>query len=153
MAGYFRDPAASAAVLTPDGWLRTGDLGRRDPDGALFLVGRAKELIIRSGFNVYPPDVEAALNAHPDVVQAAVVGRPVKGNEEILAFVELTPGSRLTRVALADFAAARLAAYKRPQHLFVLDRIPATATGKLRKHVLAALADGLIETDGGWTQT
>ena len=152
MAGYYRDPAASAAVLTTDGWLRTGDLGRRDPDGALFLVGRAKELIIRSGFNVYPPDVEAALNAHPDVVQAAVVGRPVKGNEEILAFVELTPGSRLTRVELSDFAASRLAAYKRPQHLFVLDRIPATSTGKLRKHVLAALADGLIGTDGGWTR-
>ncbi|MFZ4530999.1 MAG: class I adenylate-forming enzyme family protein [Alsobacter sp.] len=153
MAGYYRDPAASAAVLTGEGWLRTGDLGRRDPDGALFLVGRSKELIIRSGFNVYPPDVEAALNAHPDVVQAAVVGRAVKGNEEILAFVELTPGSQLTRAALADFAATRLAAYKRPQHLFVLDRIPATSTGKLRKHVLAALADGLIETDGGWTRT
>ena len=79
MKGYYRDPDATAATITPDGWLRTGDLGRRGPDRNLFLVGRVKELIIRSGFNVYPPEVETALNAHPDVVQSAVVGRRVLG--------------------------------------------------------------------------
>jgi len=144
MKGYYRDPAASAATITPDGWLRTGDLGRRDPDGNLFLVGRVKELIIRSGFNVYPPEVETALNAHPDVVQSAVVGRRVSGNEEVIAFVETMPGSVIDEATLKAFVRDRLAPYKRPQHVFVMARMPASATGKVQKHALAALADELI---------
>src|SRR5690606_12392023 len=75
MKGYYRDPEQTAATLTDDGWLRTGDLGIQDAEGKLTIVGRSKELIIRSGFNVYPTEVEGAINAHPDVLQSAVVGR------------------------------------------------------------------------------
>jgi long-chain acyl-CoA synthetase len=130
--------------VTSDGWLRTGDLGRRAPDGNLFLVGRVKELIIRSGFNVYPPEVETALNAHPDVVQSAVVGRRVLGNEEVIAFVETAPGSTADETTLKTFVIDRLAPYKRPEHIFVLERMPASATGKIQKHALVALAEALI---------
>jgi long-chain acyl-CoA synthetase len=144
MKGYYRDHEATAATITPDGWLKTGDLGRRDPDGNLFLVGRAKELIIRSGFNVYPPEVETALNAHPDVVQSAVVGRRVSGNEEVVAFVEVMPGSTVDERTLKQFVGERLAAYKRPQHIFVMERMPASATGKVQKHMLVALAEEMI---------
>ncbi|MDQ4060933.1 MAG: AMP-binding protein [Pseudomonadota bacterium] len=144
MKGYYRDPAATAAAITAEGWLRTGDLGRRGPDGALYLVGRAKELIIRSGFNVYPPEVEAALNAHPQVVHSAVIGRPVSGNEEVIAFVEAVPGSGLDEPGLKAFVAERLAPYKRPQRIFVVDRMPAGATGKVHKHLLARLAEELL---------
>lgn len=144
MKGYYRDPAATAAALTPDGWLRTGDLGRRAPDGYLHLVGRVKELIIRSGFNVYPPEVEAALNAHPDVVQSAVVGRRVSGNEEVIAFVEVTPGASTDEAALKAFVRDRLAPYKRPERVFVVERMPASATGKIQKHALTLMADTLM---------
>ena len=144
MKGYYRDPGATAAAVTPEGWLRTGDLGRRAADGNLFLVGRAKELIIRSGFNVYPPEVETALNAHPDVVQSAVVGRRVSGNEEVVAFVEVMPGSTVDEAELKKFVGERLAAYKRPQHVFVVGRMPASSTGKVQKHMLVALAEEMI---------
>ncbi len=73
MLGYYRDPEQTLAAITEDGWLKTGDLARQDPDGALHIVGRSKELIIRSGFNVYPVEVEQVLNAHRDVVQSAVI--------------------------------------------------------------------------------
>lgn len=148
MLGYYRDEAATRDAITSEGWLRTGDLARREPDGALFLVGRAKELIIRSGFNVYPPEVETALNAHPCVVQAAVIGRPVSGNEEVIAFVEVLPGSSVDELAMRAFAAERLAPYKRPQRIFVVERMPASATGKVQKHMLARLAETLVAERG-----
>lgn len=141
MKGYYRDPSATAATVTRDGWLKTGDLCRRDPDGALFLVGRSKELIIRSGFNVYPPEVETALNAHPAVTHTAVVGRRVSGNEEVIAFVEVAPGAAVDEAALKDFVRDRLAPYKRPQRVFIVDAMPASATGKVQKHRLALLAE------------
>lgn len=144
MKGYYRDPAATAAALSPDGWLRTGDLGRRAPDGYLHLVGRVKELIIRSGFNVYPPEVEAALNAHPEVVQAAVVGRRVSGNEEVIAFVEVTPDATVDEGVLKAFVRDRLTPYKRPERVFILANMPASATGKIQKHALTLLAQTLM---------
>jgi len=144
MKGYYRDPAATAAALTRDGWLRTGDLGRRGPDGYLYLVGRAKELIIRSGFNVYPPEIEAALNQHPEVVQSAVVGRRVSGNEEVIAFVEMTPGASADEAALKAFVRERLAPYKRPERIFVVEQMPATSTGKIQKHALTLMAESLM---------
>ena len=92
MRGYYRAPDLTAKAIDPDGWFNTGDLARFEGD-ALFIVGRTKEMIIRSGFNVYPAEIEAVLSTHPDVVQCAVVGRPVEGNEEIVAFVQLLKGS------------------------------------------------------------
>jgi acyl-CoA synthetase (AMP-forming)/AMP-acid ligase II len=143
MKGYYRDKAATDAAVTADGWLKTGDVCRQDPDGALFLVGRCKELIIRSGFNVYPPEVETALNAHPLVTHCAVVGRRVPGNEEVIAFVEIIPGSKVSEDDLKNFVHDRLAPYKRPQRIFIVTAMPASATGKIQKHHLVATAERL----------
>src|SRR6266571_2740903 len=140
MRGYYRDPALTARTIDPEGWLNTGDIARRDPDGALFIVGRTKELIIRSGFNVYPIEVESVLNAHPAVSQSAVIGRPVDGNEEVVAFVELSPGGTATPEEIARFAAERLAPYKRPAEVVILPALPTAATGKILKHRLRAMA-------------
>ena len=93
MRGYYRAPDLTAKAIDSEGWFNTGDLARFDGD-CLYIVGRTKEMIIRSGFNVYPAEVEAVLNSHKDVVQSAVVGRAVDGNEEIVAFVQLMQGSQ-----------------------------------------------------------
>ena len=140
MRGYYRDPRATAAALRAGGWLATGDLARIDPDGAVHIEGRLKELIIRSGFNVFPVEVEAVLNAHPDVSQSAVVGREVEGNEEVVAFVEPAPGAAVDPEALLAFAAASLAPYKRPCEVIVLEKLPAAASGKILKARLKEMA-------------
>lgn len=135
MRGYYRAPELTAKVLDADGWLKTGDLGKIDDQGRLHVVGRTKELIIRSGFNVYPPEVEAALNDHPDVVQCAVIGRARDGNEDVLAFVQ--PRHKdLDPAQLADFVSGTLSAYKRPTAIFIVDALPAAPTGKILKHRL-----------------
>jgi len=145
MRGYYRAPEATAAVIDADGWFNTGDLARFEDD-ILYIVGRTKELIIRSGFNVYPPEVEAVLNEHPAVVQSAVIGRPVPGNEEVVAYVQLLPGSIATPADLMAHAARLLAPYKRPFEIIVLDTLPAASTGKILKHRLAdAARDRAIE--------
>ena len=94
MLGYYRAPDLTAKAIDPDGWFLTGDLARLEGD-ALFIVGRSKEMIIRSGFNVYPAEVEAVLNSHEAIVQSAVVGRQVDGNEEVVAFVQLLNGDAI----------------------------------------------------------
>src|SRR6516164_6826542 len=145
MRGYYRAPEATAAVIDAEGWFNTGDLARFEDD-VLYIVGRTKELIIRSGFNVYPPEVEAVLNEHPAVVQSAVIGRPVPGNEEVVAYVQLLPGSIATPADLMAHAARLLAPYKRPFEIIVLDTLPAASTGKILKHRLAdAARDRAIE--------
>ncbi|SDC35136.1 Acyl-CoA synthetase (AMP-forming)/AMP-acid ligase II [Massilia sp. PDC64] len=141
MRGYYRNPEATAAALRPAGWLNTGDMARQGPDGALFIVGRTKELIIRSGFNVYPLEVETVLNAHPCVTQSAVVGRVVAdGNEEVVAFVQLDPRRKPSEAELRAWAAERLAPYKRPARIVMLDALPAAANGKVLRHVLKTMA-------------
>ncbi|MDR5761824.1 AMP-binding protein [Caballeronia sp. LZ035] len=139
MLGYYRDPAQTSATITPEGWLRTGDLARFEK-GNLYIVGRCKELIIRSGFNVYPAEVEQILNGHPAVLHSAVIGRRVEGNEEVLAFVELRPGAQCVELELADWTSARLAPYKRPATITILDALPASASGKVLKHRLSTAA-------------
>ncbi|MBM7069648.1 class I adenylate-forming enzyme family protein [Actibacterium sp. 188UL27-1] len=146
MAGYYRDPARTAEVMTDDDYFRTGDLARIGPDGALHIVGRLKELIIRSGFNIYPPEIEAMLTRHNDVYQAAVIGRHVPGNEEVLAFV-ITNGN-VTEATICAWLKEQLAAYKIPQHILIVDAYPVAATGKILKHKLVAhFADLLAERD------
>jgi acyl-CoA synthetase (AMP-forming)/AMP-acid ligase II len=139
MRGYYRAPEATAAVIDAEGWFNTGDLARFEDD-ILYIVGRTKELIIRSGFNVYPPEVEAVLNEHPAVAQSAVIGRSVPANEEVVAFVQLMPGSTATPADLIAHAAQLLAPYKRPSEIIVLDALPAASTGKVLKHRLAEVA-------------
>lgn len=140
MKGYYRAPEETAAAINSEGWFNTRDLARFE-DGNLFIVGRTKDLIIRFGFNVYPAEVEAILNAHPAVAQSAVIGRAAGGTEEILAFVELSPGSHLTATDLAEYAAKHLAAYKRPTEVRILPSMPLTASGKIAKSELAKMTD------------
>ena len=135
MKGYYRNPQATQAALQ-DGWFRTGDLGRYDADGNLHIAGRSKELIIHGGFNVYPPEVEAALNDHPQVIQSAVVGRMVGGDEKVVAFVQIAPDDAPDLEELRAFAAARLAGYKRPSQIVLAKSLPAAPTGKILKHKL-----------------
>ena len=139
MAGYFRDDAATSSVMRPGGWYASGDLGYLDAGGALFVVGRLKEMIIRSGFNVYPAEVEAALHGFAAIRSAAVIGRPEgDGNEEVLAFVTLKPGFELNRAALDVYLREHLAPYKRPARIKVVDALPMTLSGKVIKRELLA---------------
>lgn len=137
MRGYYRAPEATVAAIDREGWFNTGDLARFEGD-ALFIAGRTKELIIRSGFNVYPAEVEAVLNAHPAVVQSAVIGRAVSGNEEVVAYVQLLPGSTVSGADLMAHAAPQLAPYKRPSAIVLMDALPTASTGKILKHRLKA---------------
>jgi acyl-CoA synthetase (AMP-forming)/AMP-acid ligase II len=145
MLGYYRAPELTAKAVDADGWFNTGDLARLDGDH-LFIAGRSKELIIRSGFNVYPAEVEAVLNSHARVAQSAVIGRAVPGNEEVVAFVQPLPGATVSVEELMDHAARQLAAYKRPAEIILLEALPAASTGKILKHKLwdAAAAAGPI---------
>jgi acyl-CoA synthetase (AMP-forming)/AMP-acid ligase II len=147
MKGYYRAPELTKAAINPQGWLVTGDVGRFDEDDSLHIVGRSKELIIRSGFNVYPPEVEGVLSAHPKVVQAAVIGAPGgDGNEEVVAYLQVAPADPPTLAALAAHCAERLAPYKRPTRYILCETLPATPTGKILKHRLASLAQPLPGT-------
>jgi acyl-CoA synthetase (AMP-forming)/AMP-acid ligase II len=143
MQGYYRAPEETAAAIDGEGWFNTRDLARLDGDH-LFIVGRAKELIIRFGFNVYPPEVETVLNGHPAVTQSAVIGRRAADTEEIIAFVQTAPGATVSAAELADYAARQLAPYKRPSEIFVVSALPAGANGKILKSALAPLADELL---------
>lgn len=144
MKGYYRNPEATAQALDAEGWMHTGDLGCIDEQGRLHILGRSKELIIHGGFNVYPPEVEAALNDHPQVIQSAVIGRMERGDETVLAFVQVAEGSELTEAELRAFAAERLAGYKRPARIVLATALPAAPTGKILKHrLLEAFADRL----------
>ena len=144
MKGYYRNPEETAKVLDADGWLRSGDLGRIDDQGRLHILGRTKELIIHGGFNVYPPEVEAAFNAHPQVVQCAVVGRMVAGDEKVVAFVRAAPGQAPEVAELRRFVAERLTGYKRPSQIVVAQDLPTAPTGKILKHkLLDVFADQL----------
>ena len=140
MLGYYRNEAATKSVLRRGDWLATGDLGRVDEDGRLYIVGRSKELIIRSGFNVYPVEVESVLSLYPGVAQVAVVGREVPGNEEVVAFVQPAPGVSLEVADLSRWAAERLAPYKRPAEIILNSDLPIGPTGKIFKVRLKQLA-------------
>jgi long-chain acyl-CoA synthetase len=131
MRGYWNRPEATAEAI-PDGWFRTGDLGRADDDGYLFIVDRKKQLIIRGGYNVYPREVEEALHEHAEVAEVAVVGlkHPTLG-EEVGAAVALVPGGTATPEELVAFARKRVAAYKYPRHVWLVDALPKGPTGKI----------------------
>ncbi|MGH2980420.1 MAG: long-chain-fatty-acid--CoA ligase [Solirubrobacterales bacterium] len=133
MKGYWRRPEATEETIS-DGWLHSGDLGRRDSDGYFYVVDRKKEMIIRGGYNVYPREVEEVLYEHPDVVEAAVVGFPEPTlGEEIGAAVVLRPGSDATPEDLQEHVRSQLAAYKYPRRVWTLDELPKGPTGKILK--------------------
>lgn len=135
MKGYYKKPEQTAAVLV-DGWFNTGDLVFQDVAGSINIAGRTKELIIRSGFNVYPPEVESVLASHPDVSLVAVVGRQVRGDEEIVAFVQPVAGRHIDIADLTAFSRERLSGYKVPNEFVVMTELPAAPSGKILKHKL-----------------
>jgi long-chain acyl-CoA synthetase len=139
MLGYYRMPDETARVLR-GGWLHTGDVGRLDDDGYLYIVERKKDLIIRGGLNVYPREVEDVLYAHPAVAEAAVVGMPdpVMG-EEGCAFVVLRAGAAATADTLIAFCQERLARFKCPREVRVVDSLPKSPIGKILRKELRAL--------------
>ena len=150
MRGYYEMPDETAAVLV-DGWLRTGDLVRDNGDGTYTFVGRKKEVIRRRGENLSPAEVEAALERHPDVAEAAVVGVPSDLSEEdVKAFVVPAPERTVDVAALHAFASEQLALFKVPRYYEVVTELPHTATGRLAKHQLPSeRTQGEIDMEAG----
>jgi long-chain acyl-CoA synthetase len=135
--GYHDDPEQTARVLTSDGWLRTGDIGTVDDEGYLYLVDRAKDLIIVSGFNVYPAEVEEVLGQHPGVAEVGVVGVPHPHHgEAVKAFVVAKPGTHLDEDQLIDWCTDHLARYKCPTKVLFVDELPRNVSGKLLRRSL-----------------
>jgi long-chain acyl-CoA synthetase len=135
--GYFNRPAETAAALTPDGWLRTGDGGYVDEDGYLFLTDRIKDMIVTGGENVYPVEVEEALAQHADVADVAVIGVPdAHWGEAVKALVVPRPGTRPAPEDLIAFVRERLAGYKLPRSVDLVDELPRTPSGKVLKREL-----------------
>lgn len=136
MKGYINQPEATAEAFR-DGWFRTGDIGRMDEDGYLYIVDRLKDMVIRGGFNVYPREVEEVLHRHPAISLAAVVGTPDEElGEEVKAYVVLKPGARLTEPELIAWCRERMASYKVPRIVEFRESLPLTATGKVLKRAL-----------------
>ncbi len=136
MDGYYNNPQATAEVIK-DGWYYTSDIGKIDDDGYVFILGRKKDMIIVSGHNVYPVDVEDVLHTHPKVAEAAVIGVPDKTRgEAVKAFIGLKKGEVATEAEIKRFCRERLVDYKVPREVVIMDSLPKTATGKIRKQAL-----------------
>jgi len=136
MNGYYNNPQATAETIK-DGWLYTGDIGKVDRDGELFILGMKKEMIIAKGQNIYPGDIEDVLYAHPKVAEAAVVGVPDELRGEVIkAFVSLKAGEVATEQEIKRFCLRHIANYKVPKQVIFLDSLPRTATGEIRKEDL-----------------
>ncbi len=141
MLGYYRDPALTAQVLDADGCFYTGDLGWLGDDGYLRLTGRKKDMLIRGGEKVYPEEVEQALERHGAVRRAGVIGVPgPAGGDAVWAFLELHGGAQLTARGALDFARGQLAAFKVPEQVRLIERLPVTATGKVQRFRLREIA-------------
>ena len=137
MIGYFNRPDETAATLTEDGWLRTGDGGYLDEEGYLFLTDRVKDMIVSGGENVYPVEVEEALAQHPAVADVTVIGVPdERWGETVKALVIARPDATPTAEELVAFARERLAGYKLPRSIEFVDELPRTPSGKVLKRVL-----------------
>jgi long-chain acyl-CoA synthetase len=134
--GYYKRPAETAEAFR-NGWFHTGDLAYQDEDGFVFIVDRKKDVIIRGGYNVYPRELEEVLYGHPAVAEVAVIGRPDERlGEEVVAVVSAKPGERLDPDELIEWSRQRLAAYKYPREISVVDAIPKGPTGKINKRAL-----------------
>ena len=134
MAGYYKNPEATAATFTPDGWLRTGDLGHRDSDGFFFVTGRIKELIIKGGENIAPREIDEALLKHPAVLEAAAVGVPDRHyGQEILACIVLREGAAPDEADLRAFCEQHLGRYKTPKTFRFMTELPRGPSGKVQR--------------------
>ncbi len=135
MLGYWDDPAKTAEAIDPEGWMHTGDLAEMREDGYCNIVGRIKDMVIRGGENIYPREIEEFLYTHPDIEDVQVIGVPdEKYGEELCAWVKLKAGAeRLDAAAVREFATGRLAHYKIPRYVMIVEDFPMTVTGKIRK--------------------
>jgi malonyl-CoA/methylmalonyl-CoA synthetase len=146
-AGYWNRPDATAEVFSADGWFRTGDLGWCSSDGYFTITGRARELIISGGYNIYPREIEDVLMMHPSVAEAAVLGRPdSEMGEQVVAFIVPNTGQIPSAADIIAFCRDNLASYKKPRYIMFIGALPRNALGKVQKHVLEAMYKGV---DGG----
>ncbi len=146
MRGYLKNPEVTQASFTPDGWLRTGDLGHVDKDGYIFVTGRLKELIIKGGENIAPREIDEALYSHPDVVEAAAFARPCPTyGERVEAAVKLKDGSQLGPEQLVGICRERLGNFKSPDTVFILEELPKGPSGKIQRIKLGSLTKDLSE--------
>ena len=140
MTGYYRNAELTAQVLSPDGWLATGDLGYRDDDGFYFITGRRKELIIKGGENIAPREIDEVLLSHPAVLEAAAVGIPDSNyGQDILACIVLKPGACCDEAELRAHCLTQLGRYKTPRLLRFVAALPKGPSGKVQRLKLAAL--------------
>jgi len=146
MLGYWQEPEKTAEAIDPAGWMHTGDLATMDADGYVNIVGRIKDMIIRGGENVYPREIEEFLYGHPDIQDVQVIGVPdVRLGEEIMAWVKLRQGApRMEVDALRQFCANRIAHFKIPRYVHIVDEFPMTVTGKVQKYLMRAQAVQLL---------
>ncbi len=134
MIGYYNNPQATREAIDSDGWLHSGDLAIRQPDGYFRITGRIKDMVIRGGENIYPREIEEFLFSHPDVAQVSVVGVPdAKFGEEVCAWVKLKSGRQLDAESLQDYCRENLSRQKVPYYIKFVDEFPQTATGKIQK--------------------
>jgi fatty-acyl-CoA synthase len=134
MIGYYQLPEKTAEAIDSDGWLHTGDLALREPNGYYRITGRLRDMIIRGGENIYPREIEERLYQHPAIEEVQVVGVPDrKYGEEVLAWIKLRLGHSLTECQVRDFCRARLAHFKVPHYIKFVESFPLTVTGKIQK--------------------
>jgi fatty-acyl-CoA synthase/long-chain acyl-CoA synthetase len=150
MLGYFNMPEATSLAISPDGWLRTGDLGTMDERGYLRVTGRLKDMIIRGGENIYPAEVEARLIEHPAIVMASVFGLPdPRWGEVVATAIKFREGGAPAPDALREFLRVQLASHKIPTRWFCCPEFPMTGSGKVQKFRLRELveAGGMSELE------
>jgi long-chain acyl-CoA synthetase len=136
MRGYWNRPDETAKVMIPGGWLRTGDIGRMDEQGFVYIEDRKKDMILVSGFNVYPNEVESVVVLHPGVLEAAAVAQPDERAGEVVALFVVKRDATLTAEALVEHCRASLTGYKVPRHIYFRTELPKTNVGKIMRRTL-----------------
>jgi len=141
MLGYWGEPEKTADAIDRAGWMHTGDLATMDDEGYLRIVGRSKDMIIRGGENVYPREIEEFLYTHPDIADVAVIGVPdERYGEEIMAWIQIREGSSLSGEELRGFCEGKIAHYKVPRYVEIVDEFPMTITGKVQKYKMREIS-------------
>ncbi|MGH3518358.1 MAG: AMP-binding enzyme, partial [Haloechinothrix sp.] len=148
MLGYWEQPDKTSDAIDAAGWMHTGDLAVMDQDNYVKITGRIKDMVIRGGENIYPREIEEFLYTHPDVVDAQVIGVPdEKYGEELMAWIRMREGAEpLTAETVREFAGGKLAHYKIPRYVHIVDEFPMTVTGKVRKVQMREEAAGILGT-------
>ena len=136
MKGYWQRPEETAKVLDADGWLKTGDMARMDEQGYFFIVDRKKDMILVSGFNVYPNEIEDVVAAHPKVIEVGAIGAPDEKSGEVVKVVVVRSDPSLTAKELEEYCRQELTAYKVPRYVEFVDELPKTNVGKILRREL-----------------